>query len=352
MAKPNIRDIGLLVQAGINPATGLPYKMGGSPCNLKEDIKKVLRIMDEQDAVNRFKWNELPCRLTSQELERFIYYRGQLCFFYLKALDQYFFMPYALDGTIDFYGRFNTIHPVPMSSGVDETTAKAQSDYLGKIKLKVVYDETDIKEDDPYDGYAVLLHDYSKQRSETIIPRQVINDPLLDVMSECIPYMRTSMISATGVKAVRVSDADQSEAVREASLSFTKSALSGEQFIGIIGAMEFQELADAPTSKAEDYFLAMQSLDNLRLQTYGLDNKGLYEKKAHTTNEENSMNTESASAKLTDGLEIRKHFCDLANKLFGLNISVEVDAPESSDMGVEPTTYESEENKNEEDTSL
>lgn len=64
------------------------------------------------------------------------------------------------------------------------------------------------------------------------------------------------------------------------------------------------------------------------------------------------MNTESASAKLTDGLEIRKHFCDLANKVFGLNISVEVDAPESSDMGVEPTTYESEENKNEEDTSL
>lgn len=54
MAGPNLPNIQELIQAGINPRTGLPLKMGGSKCTLKEDIKKALRIQDEQDAVNRY----------------------------------------------------------------------------------------------------------------------------------------------------------------------------------------------------------------------------------------------------------------------------------------------------------
>lgn len=47
---PNLEP---LWAAGIDPRTGLPVKMGGSKCTLKEDIKKAIRIMDEQDAVNK-----------------------------------------------------------------------------------------------------------------------------------------------------------------------------------------------------------------------------------------------------------------------------------------------------------
>ena len=89
-------DLNLYAQAGLNPKTGLPYKFGSS-CAVKEDIKKFLRIIDEQDAVNRYTWFNLPCNLTSQELERMLYYKGQLCFFYDKDLDEFYFMPYALD---------------------------------------------------------------------------------------------------------------------------------------------------------------------------------------------------------------------------------------------------------------
>ena len=121
MGQPNIPDLQTLWQAGINPRTGLPVKFGGLKCMLKEDIKKALRIQDEQDAVNRYVWYNLPANITSQELERMLYYKGQLCFFYFKDLDEFYFMPFALDGSIDFYGRYNTIHPVPMSSGTEGT---------------------------------------------------------------------------------------------------------------------------------------------------------------------------------------------------------------------------------------
>ena len=42
-------------QAGIDPRTGLPLKLvSGNKCVLKEDLKKFLRLIDEQDAVNRY----------------------------------------------------------------------------------------------------------------------------------------------------------------------------------------------------------------------------------------------------------------------------------------------------------
>lgn len=47
-------QLDVLMQAGINPKTGLPMKFGGSKCMLKEDLKKFLRLVDEQDAVNRY----------------------------------------------------------------------------------------------------------------------------------------------------------------------------------------------------------------------------------------------------------------------------------------------------------
>lgn len=47
-------DLNTFYQAGINPKTGLPLKFGNVKYNLKDDIKKFLRLVDEQDAVNRF----------------------------------------------------------------------------------------------------------------------------------------------------------------------------------------------------------------------------------------------------------------------------------------------------------
>ena len=315
---PNIEP---LIAAGINPKTGLPYKLGGAKCMLKEDIKKFLRLIDEQDAVNRFVWENLPANITSQELERMIYYKGQLCFFYDKDLEEYYFMPYALDGTIDFYGRYNRIHPVPMTSGTDDKGSKAQAQYLAEKKLKCIYNENQIKEEEK-DGSCVLLHDYTKQLAQTILPRVTVNEPLLDTMAECIPFMRTALISGSGIKGVRVNDADQADSVNDASRGLLDAALTGKPWVALIGNVEFQELTDGAVLKAEEYMQAMQSLDNLRLSGYGIQNGGLFSKKAHELQTEADMNSGPVGLVFQDGLEIRQHFCDLANKLFGTNISV------------------------------
>jgi hypothetical protein len=242
-------------------------------------------------------------------------------------------MPYALDGTIDFYGRYNTIHPVPMTSGTEDKKKVAQAELLSDLKLNCVYGI--LTEEPDYQDLTestVLLHDYSKQLSQNIIPRVTINDSLLDVMAECVPFMRTSLLASTGVKGVRVNDADQAESVADGNRGLEHGALTGEPMVPVIGTIEFQELTNGAVAKSEEYMLAMQSLDNLRLSGYGIDNGGLFEKKAHELQSEADINGGPVGLVLQDGLAIRQNFCNIVNSIWGLGIWCE---PAQNIMGAD-----------------
>ena len=208
-------NVNWMIQAGMDPKTGLPVKMGLSdPTKLKTNIKRALRIVDEQDAVNRGTWYNLPTNLTSRDIERMLYYRGQLCFFYNKELDEFYFLPFALsseDGNgLDVYGRYRQIRPIAYNaSAEDEKRVKTPVEtFLSGLHLNVVYaPKTEIEEDDLYNS-AVILQDYTPQYNNMHVePRANLNDCVLDAMSECVPYMRTNLILGTGVTGIRVQDA-------------------------------------------------------------------------------------------------------------------------------------------------
>lgn len=328
-------DLQALIQAGIDPKTRLPIRADGV-CNYKASIKTNLRIIDEQDAVNRYVWYNLPCSLTSQELERMLYYKGQLAFFYMPDANEFYFMPYALDGGIDFYGRFNRIHPVPFAEGTSDEEKKKfaqQRNYLSTLKLNCKYDvNLDSVDEEMLTKSCVLLHDYTKQLSQTIIPRQQLQEGVIDIMSDCIPFMRTALLNSTGVQGMRVNSQDEQSNVTAASSLINKAALNGEKYVAIIGNIDFQDLTGGETAKSEEFLLAMQALDNFRLSTYGIENGGLFEKKAHTLESEQAMNTGNTGIVYNDGLKIRQHFCDVVNSIWGLGIWC---MPSEQAMGVD-----------------
>lgn len=319
---PFMIDPSLYKQAGVDPKTNLPDRKG---YNLKASMKHVMRLIDEQDAINRYKWYNLPCNLSSEELERLLYLKGQLCFFYYKDLDEFYFMPYALDGTIDFYGRYNRIHPVPMSSGTEEDDGKndkAKCELLSMLQLNVVKGIKSLDEltKEDLESSAVLLWDYSRQIGQNIIPRVNVNDPLLEVIAEIPCFLRTALIASTGVKGMRVNDADSKDEVDQASDNILGCALDGKLATAITSQIEIQELFEGPTGKAQEYLLAMQALDNFRLSTYGLENGGLFEKKAHKLQEEQEMDSSNVGLVYADGLAIRQNFCNIANSIWGTSM--------------------------------
>ena len=336
-------DLSRYIQAGINPKTGLPVRFGDCGEGLKDNIKKLLRIMDEQDAINRFVWYNLPPGLEGQLIERVLYYKGQGALFFESATEKFYFLPYALDGTIDVYGRFMGIRPLPFNGSLNMEEKKSDKRvdqsyiWLNYKNLKPIYDviledeltytERDDKDNEitrnVFENGCVLLSDYSKQISQMNISRQILQDPLLDVMADCIPFMRTALLNSTGVQGMRVGTQDEQSNVEAASRSVTHAALAGEKYIPIVGSVDFQDLTDGAVGKSEEFLLAMQSLDNFRLSLYGLDNGGLFQKKSHVLEAEQSMNNGNTGIILQDSLALRQKFCDIANSIWGTSMWVE-----------------------------
>ena len=66
--------------------------------------------------------------------------------------------------------------------------------------------------------------------------------------------------------------------------------------------------------------LAMQSLDNFRLSGYGIDNGGLFEKKAHELQSEADINGGPVGLVMQDGSSIRQNFCNIVNSIWGIGM--------------------------------
>lgn len=333
-------DLSLFISAGIDPKTGLPIKvMIGDPKGFKAENKKLLRIMDEQQAVNSFEWFNLPNGLSGNLIERILYYKGQGMFFYFPEMDQFYFLPYALDGGIDIYGRFERVTPLPFNGG-----SKADKPWIKDFNRKCVYDiqideEFDIKK---IEDSCVLLSDYTKQISQTNISRQILNDPLIDLEADLLPFARTALLNSTGVMGMRVGNEDEYSNVAAASRVVNRAALEGEKYVPVVGTLDFQDLtASGSANNIDQFLMAMQSIDNYRLSLHGLDSGGIFQKQAHMLESENSMNAAKASLVMQDKLNQRQEFCDIANSIFGLDMWVEVAQPASGvDADLDGEMYE------------
>lgn len=341
---PKMYDTDTYIAAGINPQTGLPIKAdeGKISCVSKADIKKQLRILDEQDAVNRFTWYNLPAGLNSRLMERILYYKGQGMFF--KINDSFYFLPYALDGTIDVYGRFTEVTPLPFN-GTTKSKEGKELPWIPGLKRKVCY-EVELPEDyvnqdgeilidkilEKQENSCVLIKDYTEQVSQTNISRQILQDPILDVMADMFPFMRTALLNGTGIEGMRVNSQDEYANVEAASRAINRAALEGKKWVPMTGNVNFQNLTGGAVAKAEEFLLAMQSLDNYRLSLYGLDNGGLFQKKSHMLESEQQMNTGNSGLVMRDSLQCRQDACNIINSIWGLDMWCE---PSEVVMGVD-----------------
>ena len=121
--------INLYKQAGIDPATGRPLREQDI-CNLKAKMIDLLSVKDLQTAVRRYVWYNLPNGLTGEELERMLYYKTQVSFFYSPINEKCYILPYALSGKIDCYGKYLGITPVCLGSTED---GKVNIEKIGEL---------------------------------------------------------------------------------------------------------------------------------------------------------------------------------------------------------------------------
>ena len=334
MSEPTLPETVMAAQAGfrtVKTPNGWVYKPYSKRCmcDFKGEIKKNLRVLDEQNAIHRYVWYDLPPGLDGELIERMLYLRGQLAFFYLEPLNRFYCLPYALAGDIDVYGRYLKITPLIFAGSKNGGQSKDKSKpFINGFKKTPYYEIPD--QTDPKailkaisDG-AVIVRDYTQQIGESIIPRSVMMDGVLEMMAECLPMARTALIASSGVKGMRVGSDDEKEEVKDANDSIMEASLTGQINIPIKGMQEFQELGAGSTLKVEDFLVDMQALDNFRLSLHGLDSGGLFQKKSHMLESEQAMNETRSRSALQDGLLIRQRACDIINGIWGLGVSCEI----------------------------
>ena len=322
-----IIDPNLLIQAGINPKTGLPIKYcDNNGSALKDAYSKCFRIKDEQDAINRFVWTGLPNGLNSRLIERVLYYRGQGMFFFMKENMQFYFLPYALNGSIDVYGRFTSVTPLPFNgkTSTKDKDGKEKAWITGLIRIPLYDLPINGVDADIFENGCVLLKDYSEQISQTNISRQILQDPIIQHMAEIPCFARTALLNNTGVMGMKVQNQDEASQVYSASNGINEAAITGQKYIPIIGSVDFQELTGSNVAKAEEFLVTLESLDNLRLSFYGIPNGGIFQKKAHMLETEAQLNAGAADLALQDGLNYRKEFATLVNSIWELGINCEI----------------------------
>ena len=323
MAKNNAKivDPKLLIRAGIDPKTGLPIKIESARPFLKDGIYRQLAVLDEQDAINRYTWYNLPEGLDGKTIERVLYYRGQGVFFYFN--DKFYFLPYALDGTIDVYGRYTSITPLPFNGAASDAPG---SPWITGLSFNPIYDvmipedlegmsEENLKS--ILNNSCVILRDYAEAMGQIITPRYELNRALIDIMSDCFPFMRTALLNSTGTAGMRVGNENEQAEVDRANGAIYKAALEGQPRVPVVGNITFQDLAPGMYARSEDFLLAMQALDNYRLSLYGLENGGLFQKKSHMLEAEQRTNQGNTGLVMRDGLENRQRACDILNSIWG-----------------------------------
>lgn len=312
-----------MYQVGIDPKTGLPLKLGmGKRCNTKDDLKRLFRDQDKRINVNMFEWYNTMLDIKSQDINRLLYYRGQLAFAYLDDLEQFVLLPFAIDGNLDMYGRAKYIRLIPFTSSSEDARMKPVEDYLASKRFKVVNTiKTDITKEDLFES-AVILYDYTPQLSNNVIPQSVMNEVLIDLESEIRTYIRTASLNATGTRAVRIQDADQDEVSKSANMSLIEAAQRAELYVPVVGALDFQELTSG-VSDIPGLLQVAQSIHNLRMSLNGLPSGGVYDKSQYVNNQQASLNQGQVDSALVlqDKLTNREEFCNIVCSIWGLGIS-------------------------------
>lgn len=251
MGRPHMSNEALMVMAGINPKTGLPDRTGGDPAGIANDMSNSLSLIDKQQSIGTFEWEQTTDKLDSETIERMLYYKYTLMLF--KLQDQLFLLPYALSGNIDVYGNFLEVTPLPFGGPSATTTAdgkpKPWIEGLTRIPVRSLDEVSDPE------TQCVLFYDYSRGYGQLGTPRADLNKVYINMEAEFPAMMRTALLNGSGVTGVRVNGEDTADQVVEAANAINIAALSGQRLVPLIDSVEAQELGNGAVKTAEEYML-------------------------------------------------------------------------------------------------
>lgn len=298
-----------------------------------EALYRLMVKQDLREYLNRYQWVNVPRGLTANLIERIVYYRFNGLMYYNDAVQKFQFLPYALNKTIDEYGRYTHCNTLPFI-GVSEGEAKNGKGIVNYVKqdIEIVYDdlipaeitECDMiaiqKEWESGSDKGIILNDYSLALSQKQEPRSAMIQPILASMATCTSIINTAMYGCADYNLVRAEDEAEYNALITQLKAINSRILKGQRFGAVHGQFNMESLKTSSTTDLQGLWETFNSLDNFRKSTAGIANSGVFNKKERMLQQEQQLNGSNSDSIYDDGLEQRQRFCDLFNQYYGMNM--------------------------------
>ncbi|MEG2914912.1 MAG: hypothetical protein RR839_00535 [Oscillospiraceae bacterium] len=303
-----------------------------------EKIGVSLKKIDYAQFVTRFKWNNLPEGLDSELIERILYFSGSAMFFYIKELDRFYFLPYAMSGDgvstgIDFYGRFNKIKPYSFNGSTDgEGERKPDGKKLSQADIFLSTQIRDNIKDIPlvstlqeaehiYENGAVICWDATPQLAYNQTSRNRDSQPFIKYLIEALIQTKSALVNSSGFNLFTADNEADNEIMQ-----MQLDAINADRVKGKLSAVvskllgEINNLQSNAPSAMADFWTAVQSIDNLRLKTMGIRNDGVIQKSQYQNIQEQELDMSDSLQVYWNALIERIKFSAIVNSIWGLAI--------------------------------
>lgn len=284
--------------------------------NLQYD--SLYNIMREQNMIEtfeRYMWTDIPFGLTQDIIERILFFRGKGIFYFNDKIEKFQFLPFALNGVIDEYGRYTRCNTLPFI-GTDE---EPKDKKIKKPRI-LVYEDLEIVYDLPYNSemfekarkmktVGIILNDNSLAVSQQPIIRSNYVKPVLHMMATLMQIINTAMYGSADHNLLQIENESELASIQNQINAINADILRGNRFTPIVGNLPITPLKTSNTANLEGLFGTFNSLTNFLKSITGIANAGVFDKKAHLLQEEQKLNGSNSDDIYYNGLRLRQEFC-------------------------------------------
>lgn len=300
-----------------------------NPEKFNLDYKSIFEILRHQNMIEtyeRYMWTNVPYGLTQDLIERVLFFRGKGIFYFNDKVEKFQFLPFALNGNIDEYGRFLMCNTLPFT-GMDEKPKKGNKRKL----VPAVYENLEIVYDLPYNKeilksirkkkiVGIILNDNSLSLSQQPIIRSNFVQPVLRLLATLMQIINTAMYGSADHSLVQVQNESELESLNQQIDAINRDILNGRRFTGVVGEFPITPLKTSNTVDLEGLFNTFNSITNFLKSITGIANSGVFDKKAHLLQEEQKLNGSNSDDVYYNGLRLRQEFCLMVQAYYGYPI--------------------------------
>lgn len=282
--------------------------------NLSYDsLFNIMREQNKIETIERYMWVNVPFGLTADIIERLLFYRGKGVFYFNDKVGKFQFLPFALNGVIDEYGRYTKCNTLPFTGVDTDEKKKKKSQSLVYEDLELVYDlpydEETFKKINQQKTFGIVLNDSSLSISQQPIIRYNYVKPVLHMMATLMQIINTAMFGNADHNLLQIENEGELDSVKSQIEAINQDILRGNRFTPIVGKLPITPLKTTNSADLEGLFNTFNSLNNFLKSITGVANAGVFDKKAHLLQDEQKLNGSNADDVYYNGLRLRQEFC-------------------------------------------